>query len=465
MFSPPESLHNGGVLLPATTAAATIYLPAAVAYERYFFRQNLQRAASLAFPCPIFGGLVNFWPSLLHVLHKAPVPVGLFITTSSSSQVILQVIRVFQVTRFALVTFGGILLASLWDSSLLAKLFLRSSLRLICRLERTSICFCVPFLWEITGNGGTSRFPGLDSLIMGHDSNVGHPGACLCRDHPIGCVVRIDSVLVLDYQLSLGSFSWSSSQYIITNKQDVGLPSREGTFGIIQVSRAEDFGESRSKERRTLLSLNHSEGINISAVASPLCSGDSESPSPALADAMEMYKNLPSRFRRAGNRDAIISLENLESLPSKLGEVVGITNMEEVMEKLLQEEILDETDKYVDLNNKNRINLPSSRAALGSPKSVLISLVHWRTPESSPPSYTTILNSPIFPIYSATAPKTSFVFLSWCFNQFISRLYIANSQLSSISQGVRSVHFSPLVKLWREENFGGIAPRYANFLI
>ncbi|XP_048127731.1 DUF21 domain-containing protein At5g52790-like isoform X2 [Rhodamnia argentea] len=144
--------------------------------------------------------------------------------------------------------------------------------------------------------------------------------------------------------------------------------------------------------------LSHSEGINISAVATPLYSTDSESLSPSLADVMEMYKDMPSRFERAKNNDANIPLEDSESLPGNLDEaVIGIITLEDVMEELIQEEILDETDEYVDLHNKIRINLPSSRASLGSPGRAPISRIHWRTPEPSPPSYTAILNSPISP--------------------------------------------------------------------
>ncbi|XP_078446163.1 CBS domain protein with a domain protein (DUF21) isoform X2 [Wolffia australiana] len=80
-------------------------------------------------------------------------------------------------------------------------------------------------------------------------------------------------------------------------------------------------------------------------------------------------------------------LADLDSLPSYSPdeEVVGIITMEDVMEELLQEEILDETDEYVYVHNRIRINmLPPRNASPKSPSATTSTPPHRTNPTASP---------------------------------------------------------------------------------
>ncbi|RWV81691.1 hypothetical protein GW17_00056861 [Ensete ventricosum] len=124
--------------------------------------------------------------------------------------------------------------------------------------------------------------------------------------------------------------------------------------------------------------------------------------SPVKRSNMEKHGDSRSQIKKSerGRHDNILDV-NSDMLPSYSidEEVVGIITMEDVMEELLQEEILDETDEYVDVHNKIKINmLPTRRSSPRSSGTVTISQFPRRTPSASPLSPyhdASVLRSPV----------------------------------------------------------------------
>ncbi|THU44805.1 hypothetical protein C4D60_Mb02t11230 [Musa balbisiana] len=144
------------------------------------------------------------------------------------------------------------------------------------------------------------------------------------------------------------------------------------------------------------------EHLNSIANGSPVSSSIQGFHSPVKRSNMEKHGDLRSQIKKSERvrHDNILDV-NSDTLPSYSldEEVVGIITMEDVMEELLQEEILDETDEYVDVHNKIKINmLPTRRSSPRSSGTVTISQFPRRTPSASPLSPyhdASVLRSPV----------------------------------------------------------------------
>ncbi|KAJ8554379.1 hypothetical protein K7X08_025057 [Anisodus acutangulus] len=112
----------------------------------------------------------------------------------------------------------------------------------------------------------------------------------------------------------------------------------------------------------------------------------------------------------------ILPVSPIQQYAVEKGEVaIGIITMEDVLEQLLQEPIYDETDDYVDVHNKIRINIPplmilSPRRSPGVAAGAAI--MKWQSPISSPVSsahQSPMLRSPVSPYVQSpyVMPKLS----------------------------------------------------------
>ncbi|KAJ6960812.1 DUF21 domain-containing protein At5g52790 isoform X1 [Populus alba] len=187
------------------------------------------------------------------------------------------------------------------------------------------------------------------------------------RDLTIRRIPRVPDLLPLYDIMNQFQKGHSHMAIVVKSKNDVNETSQKANSKPTMLGKGVSGSYQLGQKDQFIIPVN----------SPSVYSSGTDTGSPKPVDFWNLRDNLHPKLQNQEHQHGRnLSHEELEFLSASDEEVIGVITLEDVMEELIQEEILDETDEYVDVHNKITINMIPPRRSPGAGTASPVSPYH-----------------------------------------------------------------------------------------